>query len=68
MMEDLRTISLVDYGYNNEAIIIENQSLKHNNKILIGTVIIFVGCIALAAIYLIRDELNSDNIKKNEKS
>jgi hypothetical protein len=66
-MVDFRTLSFVDFDFNIEATITENRMLRHNNKILIGTVI-FIG-LALAVIYVVKEENKNENyIFKNVKS
>ncbi len=66
-MVDFRTLSIVDCDFNIEATITENRMLRHNNKILIGTVI-FIG-LTLAVIYVVKEENKNKNyILKNVKS
>jgi hypothetical protein len=55
-MEDFRTFIAVDYNFDVNQTIAENQTLKQNNQVLLAAGVVVGICIIGVAIYVIREE------------
>jgi len=56
-MIDYDTITTVSKNFNYEQTIAENETLRHNNKILLATGVVVGICFLGVAVYLINEEM-----------
>ena len=55
-MVDIRTFKVVDRDFNLDQTIAENETLRHNNKILLATGVVVGICLIGVTIYIINEE------------
>lgn len=58
-MVDIRTFKVVERDFNLDQTIAENETLKHNNKILLATGVAIGICFLGVAVYLINEEIQN---------
>lgn len=56
-MIDIKEFKIVDRNFNLDQTISENETLRHNNKILLATGVVFGICFLGVAVYLINEEM-----------
>ena len=56
-MVDIRTFKVVERDFNLDQTISENETLRHNNKILLATGVVVGICFLGVAVYLINEEM-----------
>lgn len=56
-MVDIRTFKVVDRDFNLDQTMAENETLRHNNKILLATGVVVGICFLGIAVYLIYEEM-----------
>ena len=56
-MIDIKEFMIVDRNFNFDQTIAENETLRHNNKILLATGVVVGICFLGVAVYLISEEM-----------